>query len=37
MLGLAEGRDFKVLLPVDLPRLTAQLVAAREVKMPTRG
>jgi ABC-type nitrate/sulfonate/bicarbonate transport system substrate-binding protein len=34
MLGLAEGRDFKVLLPVDLPRLTAQLVAAREVKTP---
>src|SRR6185369_1349219 len=34
MLGLAEGKDLKVLLPVDLPRVTVQLVAGRDVKTP---
>jgi ABC-type nitrate/sulfonate/bicarbonate transport system substrate-binding protein len=34
MLGLAEGKDLKVLLPVDLPRVNAQLVASRDVKTP---
>jgi NitT/TauT family transport system substrate-binding protein len=32
MLGVAEGKDLKVLLPVDVPRVTVQLIAAREIK-----
>lgn len=34
MLGVAEGKDLKVLLPVDLPQVNAQLVAARDIKTP---
>lgn len=34
MLALAEGKDLKVLLPIDLPRVNAHLVAARDVKTP---
>lgn len=34
MLGIAEGKDLKVLLPVDLPQVNAQLVAAAEIKTP---
>jgi NitT/TauT family transport system substrate-binding protein len=34
MLGVAEGKDLRVLLPVDLPQVTAQLVAARDITTP---
>ena len=34
MLALAEGQDLKVLLPIDTPRVTAHLVAARDIKTP---